>query len=212
MKGQTATRKQLAALEKQFKLSEDQSIIDIESGYAIVFDRVHEKFTVVPPDIEFRESPGGMFSRQHWTKHIATAYRLAREAGGQSSKKTPVLVVYKHRHSPQYGYGYATFEAGRLVIRNPSTGRRVGSNVKGAGGATFIKHWYDIHIWKGTLAQAKKFVESANKVHEAHKRAIREIEKLQGRQLSYLDDLALYQAGAEADPKNETDEPETDVA
>lgn len=201
MRGQTATRKVLAALESQFKIWPEQSIIDVVDGFAIVFDRSAEKFTVAPPHTELRESANGFESRKHWTKHLSSAYRIARDAAKQASMKKPVPVIFKHRHNPKLHFGYATFEAGRLVIRDKK-GTQHGK--KPPGGAAMIHHWYDAHHWGGTEAEARKYVNAANKALEAHDRAVKAIEKRQGRQLRYLDDMALHQAGVPVVDKGET--------
>lgn len=184
MRGKTATKKELAALSKQFEVaSEDQEIIDVHHGFAIVFDRVAQKFTVIPPFAKLRLSP---FNDAKWTTNVRAAYRAAEQAGREVQSRKPIPVVYRYfnkgNEAKEYAFGLATIEAGRILIHDEN-GERTESN------------YFEIWHWPGTKARALRLIATMNKAIAALYTAEKNLKKEFGRRARYIDEIALIQAG-----------------
>lgn len=184
MRGSTTTKKQLAALAKQFNLNENQVLLDVHNGFGIVMDRGHEKFTVIAPNTEIRRMPPSWVAAPLWTVNLKAAYRAANEAG-QLQKIDPILVIFREKREgdvEMYAVGHATIEAGRVVVKNLKTKKRAES------------YFHSIWHWTGTEAQAHAAVAAQNKDVVAYNKSLAKLKKGFGRHLRHLDDVALVQA------------------
>ncbi len=187
MRSGTATKKQIAEVAKRFRLTEHQQVLDIHHGFAIVIDRKHQKFTVLSPGVEFAQLRPGPFSQSAnaiWTVNLKAAYRAAEAAAKQLASKKAVPVIYQHKANNEMTFrlGGARAEAGRIVVRDATSGKRIES------------HYFQINHWPGTPARAKALIANMTKATQAYTKARAQLKKAMGRNVRYIDELTLVEA------------------